>query len=150
MASDIMTQKIPNLLSIFLIAGFVVSVLVVGMSWQEIGITVGIAALFFAMGYVMFLAGGMGAGDVKLMFSTVLWIGSAAMVPYLMALAVSSICLITLALMARHYTPSSLSERVPFLHAWIVNPSGGVPYGLPLGIAGLYAIVSTPLFSALI
>ncbi|MFD0917025.1 prepilin peptidase [Pseudahrensia aquimaris] len=146
MISDILTQKISNHLSLALLAGFAISVPLIGMSWQLLGITMLIGIVVFAIGFLMFLLGGMGAGDVKMMFSSVLWVGPVAVGPYINALAISSVVLIALVFAARKLTPLSLAERVPFFHAWLVNPMGGVPYGVPLGIAGLYAIASTQLF----
>ena len=66
-ANDLFTMKIPNKISLALIAAFAVSALYIQLPVQTALTYVGIGALVLVVGFVMFSLRLLGGGDAKLM-----------------------------------------------------------------------------------
>lgn len=63
-AVDALYMRIPNAVHVALLAVFVVLVLP-GLPWQQVALRFGVAAVLFALGFGLYAANVMGAGDVK-------------------------------------------------------------------------------------
>jgi prepilin peptidase CpaA len=143
-SSDLLTMLIPNWVSLALVAAFAVAAS--GLSWSEIGLHVGAAALTLVVTFTLFAFGVIGGGDAKLAAATTLWFGIGNMVDYLLVASVLGGAL-TLALLAlrEHPLPSPLA-RLPFaLH--LHDQKTGIPYGIALAAAGLVVVPDTALWS---
>lgn len=148
-SSDLLTMRISNHLVLVLALGFFVVALVLGMPVMDILTHVGIAAAVLVVGFAFFAFGWVGGGDVKLAAATVLWVGPAELLPYLVYAGLLGGAL-TLGILAlrRWPLPATLS-RV----AWIArlhDSKGGIPYGVALALAGILVYSRTGIFEQLV
>jgi len=136
-ASDLITMTIPNKVSLVLIAGFFGVALTIGLSPIEIGWHVLSGVVVLAAGFGLFAIGAIGGGDAKLAASTALWIGFSHLLDYLLISAVFGGLLTLLMLVLRNYPWPGLVARVPWI-ARLYRLDKGIPYGIALGLAGLF------------
>jgi prepilin peptidase CpaA len=97
-ASDLLTMKIGNRVSILLIIGFIVLAAVNGMPVNDWGMHgLGLVVVFLPC-FAFFAAGWMGGGDVKLISSVGLWFGfGPILIDFLFLVALLG-CVLTLSL----------------------------------------------------
>ena len=74
-ASDFLTMKIPNLLSLVLVFGYFVFAAWFGYSWESVALHALAAFLVLVLALLAYLPGWIGGGDVKLAAATALWVG---------------------------------------------------------------------------
>ena len=74
-ANDLFTMKIPNKISILLVAAFALAALYIAMPVETVLMHVGIGLLVLAVGFVLFSMNLLGGGDAKLMAAGALWMG---------------------------------------------------------------------------
>ena len=147
-ATDLLTQKIPNRLSLALALGYFAIAPLAGVSWTEIGMHVlcGLAVLALTFGLFSFRL--IGGGDAKLVAATALWFGWTPLPDYGFAFAVIGGVLALVALFARRFAlPAALASQ-----AWIVRwyeDKVYVPYGLALALGALLTYPETQLWSRL-
>jgi prepilin peptidase CpaA len=72
---DVLSYRIPNILSVLLIGGFCLFAVVSGLSMGEIGAHFLAGGVVLAVTFTLFSFGLLGGGDAKLMSSIALWIG---------------------------------------------------------------------------
>ncbi|HEX5779777.1 MAG TPA: prepilin peptidase [Xanthobacteraceae bacterium] len=147
-ASDLLTMKISNRLSLGLALAFFPVAYLLGMPPVDIGyhvlasaVVLGVCFSFFAMGWI-------GGGDAKLAAATALWFGFAHLPQYLFLAAIIGGILTLLLLKLRRYPlPVSLvgTRWIERLHA----PGTGVPYGIALAAAALLVYPKTPFIQAI-
>ena len=146
-ACDLLTGKIPNKISLALIAGFFGAAVLAGMSWTAILTHVGVAVAVCAIGFVLFTRGWMGGGDVKLLSSVALWFGYEHLL-LLIALVTLINGVLTLLIVAyRRLVPEMLVAGYAWAERWH-DRKRGAPYGLALAAAGLWIFPSSRLFLA--
>ena len=142
--SDLTSMRIPNRCVLLLLGGFALAAPLAGMGWQTFFANhLPIAAITLAVGFVMFAAGWVGAGDVKLMSATALWLGFPDSLNYLLLASVMGGAFALMLLAARRLAlPDSLAQVnwINRLH----SPKSGLPYGIALGPVGLYAFSQSP------
>ncbi len=147
-AMDLVTFTIPNKVSIALVAAFVLTAPLVGLSPLDIlwHASAGTGAL--AAGIAMFARGWIGGGDAKLMAATALWLGFEDLTAYLLMTAMLGGVLAILILAYR-------SVALPW---WLVgqdwavrlhHADEGIPYGIALAGAALWIYPSSKWFAAL-
>jgi prepilin peptidase CpaA len=149
---DVCRGRIRNLLTYSsLLAALAVRSFVMG--WP--GLKSGLIGMLAAAGvfFVLFLAGGMGGGDVKLMGAVGAWAGAREIVPLLLATALAGgvlalvymvfhqrvlVTLLNTLELIRHHLTSGLKPH-PVLN--IREPGAiRVPYGLAIAIGALYCV----------
>lgn len=143
--SDLLTMRISNRLIVLMVAGFVAVALVMNMSWQDVGLHVGVAALVLAVTFGFFAAGWIGGGDAKLAAATSLWLGFGLTLPFLVYASVLGGLLTFVMLAVRRYPlPQSLMNVgwIDRLH----DKKSGVPYGIALAAAGLLTYSDTAIY----
>ncbi|MEN3792902.1 prepilin peptidase [Fulvimarina sp. MAC3] len=143
--SDIMTMTISNRLCLLLAAAFPFAAYFTGMPSQEILAHSLFGLTAFAFGFAMFAAGLFGGGDAKLLAATAFWIGPADAIEYFgFASALGGVMAIAI-LYARGYiapvTGYAFADR-------LLTKDTGVPYGVALGISGLYVYAEGPFLEA--
>lgn len=146
-ASDLLTMLIPNRISLGLVFGFLLLAASGLMSWGEIGLHVGAAAIVLTATFTLFAFNVIGGGDAKLAAATALWLGFDGLPDYLLAASVLG-GILTLALLAArsHPLPNPLA-RLPFalrLH----DAKTGIPYGIALSAAALLVMPETAVWTA--
>jgi prepilin peptidase CpaA len=148
-ASDLLTMKISNRLSLGLALAFFPVAWLIGMSWADVGSHVLASAAVLGVCFAFFAMGWIGGGDAKLAAATALWFGFGFLPQYLLLAAIIGGALTLLLLTIRNYPlPLSLvgTRWIERLHA----PGTGVPYGIALAIAALVVYPKTPFIQAAI
>ncbi len=147
-AYDLFTMTLPNKLAIALVVGFLVLAPLVGLSWHQMGIQLGIAFIALAIGFVLFARGWIGGGDAKLFAATALWFSPLLLLQYVLMASIWGGALTLVILGFRRYMlPAVFAQQ-----GWMVrlhDPSGGIPYGIALAAAGLMLYSQTPFMMAL-
>lgn len=119
--TDVLERRIPNAVTLALaLVGLARLGLALGAGAPPLPIVADVvaAAAVFAVGAAGFNAGLVGGGDVKLLAAAALWLGAAALLPFLMATALAGGVLAAL-----------------FLVRGFVRPGGGrvaLPYGVAI------------------
>ena len=88
-ASDLLTMRIPNWLSLALVAAFAFIVAAGGLPWEALPMHAAAAALVLAVCFALFAFGWMGGGDAKLAAATALWLGFPSLMDYLLMAALA-------------------------------------------------------------
>lgn len=147
-ATDLLTFKIPNRISIAIVVAFLIAAPLSGMSWSAVMMHLATFAVVLAIGIALYSTGHFGGGDAKLLAAASLWVGYDRLGMYV---AMVALCggVLALALLAfrRFELPAAIREQ-----AWIArlhDPKGGMPYGIALAAAALWVYPSTKLFSGL-
>lgn len=137
---DLITMKIPNWVSLALIAAFFPVALLIGAAPMDIAIHVGIGVAALVVGMGMFAAGWVGGGDAKLLAASCLWMGLSGVAPFLLWTGIAGGVFCLFLMTARQYFPMvapSVSQ------GWVVNlmqPKGDIPYGVAIAAGALLAL----------
>lgn len=147
--SDLLTMRISNVLVLALALIFLVTAFAIGLPPMEIATHAGLAAGVLVVGFAFFAFGWIGGGDAKLAAATVLWVGPAVLLPYLVYAALLGGAL-TLSILAlrRWPLPAALS-RVQWIDR-LHDDKAGVPYGVALAAAGILVYSRTEIFTQLV
>jgi len=138
--SDVHSMRIPNWVSLALIALFIVSLPfgTVNGIWGHV-IVFGIASVVLGILYVTGMAGG---GDIKLLAALSLWVGPEGIVPFLLVMSVAG------GLMAASALMLAKSERLKqhefkWTDGWIARIARGervVAYGVAIAAGFMAAL----------
>lgn len=140
--TDLRTKRIPNWLMITLAVAYLPLALAAGYAPEDMVLNLGAAAVVFAAGLYCFSRNWIGGGDVKLAAVTVLWLGAALAVPYVLLTAIfgavfTIAAIVGLRMLARAgHEGGSLRE-------------GGLPYGPGMACAALLLFQVSPWANAL-
>lgn len=140
--SDLLTMRIPNRISLLLIAGFALLAVFGGLTVHAVSmhITAGLAVLMIA--FACFALGWLGGGDAKLLAASALWLGFDHLLAYLTYATVAGGVLALLLLQFRRWPlPVGLLS-----HDWVQrlhDKKTGIPYGVALGIGALLVYPET-------
>jgi prepilin peptidase CpaA len=146
--SDVLRMKIPNMISVFLIAAFfllapfVFNITTIG--WHVVAFVAVLAVTFS-----LFAGGFIGGGDAKLLAVIALWLGLDFLLPYLFWATVFGGG-IALAFMG--FRKIKLPEHLA-AQPWVARlhtQGHGIPYGLALGAAALFIYPKTPWVASLL
>lgn len=146
---DLATMTIPNMLTAALAAAFILFVPFSGLGWQEVGLHVAAGAAMLVVGMAMFGFGWIGGGDAKFVAAIALWLGWSDLLGYLILASLLGGSLTLLLLGFRSMPlPAVLyrSEWIARLH----DRRAGIPYGVALGIGGLWMFQHSVWFEAAI
>ncbi len=143
--SDMLSMTIANRVSVILVASFLILAPFTGMAWEQYAMHVAAGALVLTITFSLFSFGAMGGGDAKLLSATSVWMGfSFVLVEYLVVASFVG-GLLTLAILAFRKSPLAVyAGRVDFMRR-IGDAKEGIPYGIALGIAGLFVYPHSPL-----
>ncbi len=132
--ADARTYRIPNWISIALLALFVTAVAVSGKPllnfWPHLAVAVGV----LGAGYVLYLFTGMGAGDAKLAAAAGLWAGLPGLYFLTFALALAMSLLALSLVVARRALPAGEAARPR-----VLQKGAPVPLGVAIGLATIAA-----------
>jgi prepilin peptidase CpaA len=145
---DLFTMTIPNRISLFLIAAFVVVFPVAAFGWSVLASHLGAGALMLVVGIAMFARGWLGGGDAKILAVASLWLGLDKLPEYLLLVSIWGGALAMALLFYRSLTPPIWlvgQEWAMRLH----RKTTGIPYGIALAAAGLCIYPKTPWFASL-
>jgi prepilin peptidase CpaA len=143
--SDMLSMTIANRVSLVLVVTFAVVAPLTGMEWTAYGWHFAAAGLALSVTFGMFAVGGMGGGDAKLIAATSLWLGfNFNLLGYLVISSVIGGVLTVLILMYRKSPLADVTGQNMFLRHF-ADRKNGIPYGLALGLGGLFAYPDSPL-----
>jgi prepilin peptidase CpaA len=130
--SDIRHLRIPNLIPLLLVAGFMLQAAFGGVA----GMTGHLLAMLIVLALLMplFALNALGGGDVKLLAATALWLGMADLPLLLVGVAILGGCFAALWLPLRWAVGRALPDRT--LPASL-QLKAALPYGVPIGVASL-------------
>jgi prepilin peptidase CpaA len=146
-ATDLLTMKIPNLLTLGLGAAFLVVAPIAGLTWTEILGHVAAGSSMLVVGIVLFSLGWVGGGDAKLLAAASLWLGFEPLLTFLTCVAVFGGAL-ALALLAYRSVPAG-AFPLPGWAARLHAKGEGMPYGIAIAAGALAIYPSTPWYAAL-
>ncbi|MBO0905954.1 A24 family peptidase [Jiella sonneratiae] len=134
--TDLLEMKIENRAMIVLAAAFLPAAYLAGLPWPVVGMHLLTGFLCLCVTFGMFAAGWMGGGDAKLIAATALWFGPTMLAAeYLLVSAlVGGGLTLTILVLRSHLLPVT---GVAFVDR-LMEKDTGVPYGIALGVAGLY------------
>lgn len=147
--TDLFSMTIPNRISLFLVAGFLVlAPFVPGMTWTTFGLHLAAGGVVLAVTFTLFALRVIGGGDAKLLAAVALWVGWEQLPLYILLAAIAGGLLCVALLMFRAVPlPLRLAKE-----AWLERlhrPRGDVPYGIALSAAALYIYPHTIWVSAI-
>jgi prepilin peptidase CpaA len=141
-ANDLFTMKIPNKISLALIAAFAVSALYVQLPLETALIHVGIGAAALVVGFILFSLRLLGGGDAKLMAAGALWMGQEHALFYIAYVTIFGGILSAAILVYRKYIPVSADALPPWALKLHVQGTG-IPYGIAIAASALVMYPST-------
>jgi prepilin peptidase CpaA len=139
--SDIRTRRIPNRLA-FAVAALGLARLILAGDAAAAVISIGVAAVAFMVGFLLFWRGLLGGGDVKLFSAAVLLVGAPSLSLFLVAMSLCGL-VVTLATVAA----DRLARRPAVSQSSLPEPRSRrtVPYGVAIaGGAVLTLAVQLP------
>ncbi len=146
-ASDLVSMRISNRLTLGLVLAFVTFALVCQLSWHQLGLHMAAGAIVLVACFVMFAFGWIGGGDAKLAAATALWLGFEPLFDYVLLATLAGGFLTLWILSWRGHPLPLFAARLDWvqrLHA----PKNGVPYGIALAFAALLVFPESPIWKA--
>jgi prepilin peptidase CpaA len=128
--SDIRHLRIPNLIPVLLVAGFVLQ----AVSDDMPGMTGHLLAMLIVLALLLplFAMNALGGGDVKLLAAAALWLGMADLPLLLVWVAILGGIFAALWLPLRWLLARALPDRA---QPASLRPKAALPYGVPIGVA---------------
>jgi prepilin peptidase CpaA len=141
-ANDLFTMKIPNKISIALVAAFAFTAFYIRMPAETALSHAGIGLVFLLAGFAMFSLRLLGGGDAKLMAAGALWMGPDHALIYLAYVTIFGGVLSAVILAYRKF----LTVGVTGLPLWAIKlhaKGTGVPYGIAIAASALVVYPQT-------
>lgn len=145
--NDLTTMKIPNWVSLALMAAFIPAGLLAGLPWTAFAAHFGIGAAVLCVGVGLFALRWIGGGDAKLMAAAALWLGPDGLLPFVLyvCLAGGAFCLLLLS--ARTWL-QVYALNGPGWVARLMQPKGDIPYGVAIAIGAVLAFPASAVVQA--
>ena len=125
--SDLRSRSISNGLNAAMALLAIPYWLAIGLSpWPDMALQLGYALLVFAVFVGLFMVGGMGGGDVKMIGAVALWVPPSLLLPMLMVMAIGGGVLSAAMLVHKYWTKKTEPPEVP--------------YGVAIAAAGLWML----------
>lgn len=147
MATDLLTMKIPNWISLALIFGNLGLSFAMGLSAHDIALNFSCGAAVFVITAVLFSLGWIGGGDAKLATATAVWLGWSLILDYGVTASILGGLLSVAILFGRSLPLPEFLAAQPWI-ARLHDDRAGVPYGIALAAAGLLLFPHTPIWAA--
>lgn len=143
---DATTMKIPNWVSLVMMAGFF---LIAPFTWQGVSeffthIAVGLTFLF--AGFGLFSVGKLGAGDGKLMATTALWLTWPDAMMFITYTALFGGLLAISLLVGRSFIPVRMMTS-QWMYT-LFRDQAKIPYGLAIAAGGICTIPNSAIYQA--
>ena len=145
---DATTFTIPNWLCAVAALLFFPVALASGLPPQGYLMALGLFVATLAAGMAMFALGWIGGGDAKLFAACGLWLGGAAIFPFLAWTAIAGGGLAVCLLFGRKFAATLPRAPMPWL-ARLLTPGENVPYGVAIAVGALVAFPESPVVRAL-
>lgn len=146
--NDLFTMKIPNRVSLALVAGFVIVAALVQMPLETFGTNLAIGFAVLAATFVLFSLNLLGGGDAKLIAAGSVWVGANHIIDYLALIALFG-GVLSLAILAYRRWFSTQVLALPGWAQRLHTAKGPIPYGIAIAAGGLAIFPATDLFLSL-
>ena len=148
-ASDLLTMRISNSVSLSLVAAFLVVALIAGMPAPDVLLHLAVGAALLVAGMLLFSLNLVGGGDAKLLAAAALWIGYDQLMPFLLCVTIFGGALALVLLAYRRLPAAALP-----LPTWAVRlhtAGEGMPYGIAIaaGALAIYPLTNWPTLLAM-
>ena len=144
--SDLVSLKIPNSLSIILVATFGPLAYLAGLPLEAVLTSFAAGAAILMLGFMLFAMGTLGGGDAKLMAAASVWIGSASLPTFCLYVALIGGILAASILVFRRLPNAMLitgTSSAIRLH----QKGRGIPYGIAIAGAEMLTMPKTELYA---
>lgn len=146
-ANDLFTMRIPNKISLAIIAAFFVAAIMARLNLEMTGLHLACGAGVLVFSFVLFQMNMLGGGDAKLMAASAVWMGVDQILFFIAYLTIFGGILALAIVFYRRYIPAT---ALPQGWATRLHVQGtGIPYGIAISAAALMLYPQTPLFQAL-
>jgi prepilin peptidase CpaA len=145
--TDLLTMKIPNLLTLGLGVAFLVAAPIAGLTWSEILSHLAAGSSMLLVGILLFSFGLVGGGDAKLLAAAALWLGFEPLVAFLAYVAVFGGAL-AIVILAYRSVPAG-AFPLPDWAARLHVKGEGMPYGVAIAAGALAIYPSTTWYAML-
>lgn len=146
-SSDLFTMTIANRVSLILVAGFGIVAVLSGTAASDLLMHAAAAASVLMVVFFFFTRGWIGGGDAKLAAATVLWLGFAHLVDYLVYASIFGGVLTLTIIYFRTVPLPQLFVGRPWVER-LHRSDSGVPYGIALAAAALIVYPHTEWMTA--
>ena len=143
-ASDLLTMRLPNKLTLCIFFCFLAMAVALRMPLDLLGAHLSCGFAMLLLGFFMFSRGWIGGGDAKLLAAISAWLGWSVLLEFLLITAMLGGAMSVFVLMWRRFPLPLILMRAD----WIVRlhqPQEGVPYGVPLALAALHVFPHSPI-----
>jgi prepilin peptidase CpaA len=140
-ASDLLTMKISNWVSLTLVAGFLILAPLGGMGLHDILMHIAAGAAVLVVAFACFAIGQVGGGDAKVAASVALWLGFDHLLNYLVYVSLLGGALTILLVLFRQWPLPALLLRQTWLNR--LHEKSGIPYGIALAFGALIVYPET-------
>lgn len=147
---DLTTMKIPNWISLALLAVFPLAALLVSLPPLDIAIHFGVGVGVLFIGMALFALNWIGGGDAKLLAASCLWMGLSGAFMFLVYTALIGGLFSLVLMSARAYAPRYVGPATPEWIAGLMRPKGDIPYGVAIAIGALLAYPSSQMVQAFV
>ena len=147
--SDVTTMKIPNWISLALLAAFFPAALIAGLPFSTVAMNVGVGVGALVIGMVMFALRWIGGGDAKMMAAAALWLGLDGGTQFLLWTGIAGGLFAVALLQARNYGQAYVG-RAPAWVGRLLEPKGDIPYGVAICAGALAAFPASALAAGFI
>ncbi|MGB3456489.1 MAG: prepilin peptidase [Litorimonas sp.] len=145
--TDFWSMKIPNQISLLLLAGFFVTLPLTWQGVEVLGEHMLVGLVFFVAGFAMFAFGWIGGGDAKLMAAVSIWFGWGDVSDFIFYTTLFGAALGIFLLLGDKMAPIRLRTSEAGMRLF----QGGkdMPYGIALAAGGLFVWPTSAIGSAL-
>lgn len=141
---DVRRFRIPNSLNAAIAASFFVLAVPLGLSWSQVGLHAIWFAGVSAVCLGAFYFGVFGGGDAKMIGAVSAWMGPAGLAPFMVIMALAGGILALVLLTGRMIAQKTGLPKGPRWLRQILRRKAGVPYGVAIGVGGLFALPALP------
>ncbi|MGB3624548.1 MAG: prepilin peptidase [Henriciella sp.] len=139
---DVETLTITNGLNLVIAFLFFPAMIIAAPGWDVFGAHLLAGTIAFAVSVLLFAFGVFGGGDAKMIPGVMLWLGPAATLPFLTAMAVLGGGLALIVILGRKLVPA---HAAPGFAAETLQTGNGVPYGVAIAGGAIFAAPMSPL-----
>ena len=142
--TDLTSMTIRNRVSIGLTLGFVLFAPLLGLPLADYVWHLAVGGITLIITFALFCLRAMGGGDAKLIAATALWFGpNISLMDYIVMVSILGGMLTLTIILYRMLPRPLLANRYAFLGT-LARKDVGIPYGIALGAAGLWAFPLSP------
>ena len=146
--SDLTSYTLPNFISLILVAGFALIMVILQPPLSAVGWHIGIGAILFVVGFILFATGLFGGGDVKVIAALGLWLGPMNVLSFLTLMTIfGGVLAVALLVFRKIKIPQHWLENSAI--AGLHSKEEGIPYGVAIALAALIEFPKTEIFTGL-